>query len=120
MATDWQELTELTGGKDVTIERVRLTGSGIAMEGEFDLPPLAKLPSEEQVFVAAFVRCHGSIKQMEKLFGISYPTVKSRLNRIADRLVLLDIEAPPPREEVLDRLERGELSASEALQELRR
>jgi hypothetical protein len=53
---------------------------------------LAQLPAEDQVFVAAFVRCHGSIKQMEKYFGVSYPTVKNRLNRIGSQLSFVEIE----------------------------
>ena len=65
--------------------------SGIAIEGEFDLPPLSSLTAEEQVFVAAFVKCHGSIKQMEKLFGISYPTVKNRLNALGNKLDFVDV-----------------------------
>ncbi|MFV2021178.1 DUF2089 family protein [Micromonospora sp. LOL_023] len=47
---------------------------------------LAQLSVDDQVFVAAFVRLHGSIKKMERIFGVSYPTVKSRLNRIAGQV----------------------------------
>ena len=83
MATlDWQALTALTGGAAFDIERVRLADRDVALEGRFELPPLARLTAEDQVFVVAFVRCHGSIKQMEKFFGVSYPTIKNRLNRI--------------------------------------
>ena len=78
MATDWQELTNLTRGEPIQIERVRMTETDIAIEGSFELPPLARLTAEDQVFVAAFVRSHGSIKRMEQLFGVSYPTVKNR------------------------------------------
>jgi hypothetical protein len=77
MARDWQELTKLVGQAPMEIERVRLVETGVAIEGPFTLPPLAKLEAEDQVFVAAFVRCHGSIKQMEKYFGVSYPTSKT-------------------------------------------
>ena len=82
MPQDWQALTRLTSGRPLRIERVRLTDADIAIEGPFELPPLAQLSAEDQVFVAAFVRAHGSIKEMEKLFGVSYPTIKNRLNRI--------------------------------------
>ena len=82
---DWQALTRLTGGAPVQVERVRIEATGIAIEGQFGLPPLAQLPAEDQIFVAAFVRCHGSIKQMEQYFGVSYPTIKNRLNRIGAR-----------------------------------
>jgi hypothetical protein len=96
---DWQELTNLTQGRPFVVERVRLAANGVAIEGEFELPQLAQLSAEDQVFVTAFVTCHGSIKQMEKIFGVSYPTIKSRLNRITQKLDFVetdvDSEIPP-------------------------
>ena len=83
---DWQALSDLTRGRPIIVERVRLIEPGIAIEGAFELPRLAKLSAEDQVFVAAFVRSHGSIKAMEQVFGVSYPTIKARLNRIAASL----------------------------------
>jgi len=127
MARDWLELTKLVGQARIEIERVRLVESGVAIEGPFSLPPLAQLPAEDQVFVAAFVRCHGSIKQMEKYFGVSYPTIKNRLNRIGSQLSFVEIEQgsetgppAPSRSEVLDRLSRGELTVAQALELLKR
>jgi hypothetical protein len=126
MGHDWQELSKLVGEARVEIDRVRLVDSGVVIEGPFTPPPLALLPAEDQVFVAAFVRCHGSIKQMEKYFGVSYPTIKSRLNRIGSQLSFVEIEqgsdAEPPartRGEVLDRLARGELTVAQALEQLK-
>lgn len=95
MASDWQELTRLTQGAPMTVEKVRLPGSGIAIEGSFELPPLARLVQEDQIFVTAFLGCHGSLKDMEELFGISYPTVKNRLNRIVAQLEFVEINPPP-------------------------
>jgi len=66
MIKDWTELARLTAGADIIIERVRLEKSGIAIEGEFSLPPLAQLSSDDQVFIMAFVGAHGSIKDMER------------------------------------------------------
>jgi hypothetical protein len=124
MSHDWHELTDLTGDRAFVVTRVRLE-SGVSVEGEFELPPLARLRYEDQVFVSAFVRSHGSIKEMEKAFGVSYPTVKNRLNRITAQLGL--VEAGPGDEgpsagsgEVLDLLERGEIDADEAAERLRR
>jgi hypothetical protein len=126
MAKDWQELTKLTGGARVEIERVRLVDQDVAVEGRFDLPPLAQLTAEDQVFVAAFVRCHGSIKQMEKYFGVSYPTIKNRLNKIGSQLSFVEIEQGPDTEQpalnsgaTLDRLSRGELTVEQALEQIR-
>lgn len=123
MAHDWHELTDLTGTKSFTITRVQLD-SGIAIEGDFELPPLARLSYEDQVFVSAFVHSHGSIKDMEKAFGISYPTVKNRLNRIIGQLQLVEIETLPAQpaasaDDVLGMLERGEITAAEATERLR-
>ena len=117
-ATDWQELTQLTAGQPIVVERVRLAGKDIAIEGRFELPQLARLSLEDQVFITAFVRSHGSIKEMEQVFGVSYPTIKSRLNRIAASLEFVDTNPTPSRVEVLNRLKRGEISAQDAIREL--
>ena len=126
---DWQTLTRLTAGDPFTIERVRLTAQDVAIEGQFELPPLAQLSAEDQIFVAAFVRCHGSIKEMETFFGVSYPTIKNRLNRIGAQLPFAEIapetEPEPARASVtssgdlLSQLERGTLSVDEVLRQLR-
>ena len=115
---DWQELTQLTQGQPIVVERVRLTEKDVAIEGSFELPQLARLNLEDQVFITAFVRSHGSIKEMEQIFGVSYPTIKSRLNRIANSLEFVETNPTPSRSEVLDRLKRGEISAQDAIREL--
>ena len=126
-ARDWQALTKLTGGSRFQIERVRLVDEDIAIEGRFDLPPLAGLTAEDQVFVAAFVRCHGSIKQMEKFFGVSYPTIKNRLNRIGALLPFAEITPGDPApggsaltSDLLSRLERGEINVNDVLNRLKK
>ena len=118
MTHDWNELTRLTHGAPITVERVRLTETGIAIEGNFELPPLARLSAEDQVFVMAFVQCDGSIKDMEHSFGISYPTVKSRLARIANQLQFVEIHHISSRDDILTRLEQGEITAEEAIERL--
>lgn len=117
-ASDWQELTRLTQGQPILVERVRLTEKDIAIEGAFELPQLARLNAEDQVFVTAFLRCHGSIKEMEQIFGVSYPTIKARLNRIAGNLEFIETNPTPSRSETLERLKRGEITAEEAIREL--
>ena len=119
MTQEWQELTKLTGGEAFSVEKVKLTGRDIAIEGSFVLPPLARLTAEDQLFVTAFVRSHGSIKEMESLFGISYPTVKNRLNAISAQLPFVDINPPSPGKDVLDQLDKGEISVEEALSRLK-
>jgi hypothetical protein len=125
---DWRALTKLTGGAAFEIERVRLTGQDIAIEGQFEVPPLAQLAADDQIFVAAFVRSHGSIKQMEQFFGVSYPTIKNRLNRVGAQLPFAEIDPEPEPErphvtssgELLSQLERGTLSVDEVLRQLRK
>ena len=116
--SDWQELTRLTQGEPIVIERVRLTEKDVAIEGRFELPQLARMSLEDQVFITAFVRCHGSIKEMEQIFGVSYPTIKSRLTRIANGLEFVETNPAPSRTEILDRLKRGEITAEQAIREL--
>ncbi len=123
MTQDWLELTRLTGNSPLVIEQVRLTDKDIAISGKFELPPLARLTAEDQVFVMAFVRSHGSIKEMESIFGVSYPTIKNRLTRIAGNFVFSENVSVRPsvngeKEEVLAKLDRGEISAGEAIERL--
>src|ERR1700688_3160227 len=117
-ASDWQELTKLTQGQPIQVERVRIVEKDIVVEGRFELPQLARLNMEGQVFVTAFVRCHGSIKEMEQIFGVSYPTIKSRLNRITQMLDFVETDPAPSRADIIDRLRRGEITAQQALSEL--
>jgi hypothetical protein len=115
---DWQEITRLTQGRPIAVERVRLTDTGTALEGAWELPQLARLSAEDQIFVTAFVRSHGSIKEMERVFGVSYPTIKARLNRIGESLDFVDTNPQPSRVEILERLRRGEITPDGAIKEL--
>ncbi len=117
-ASDWQDLLRMAQGAPVVVERVRIPEKGIAIEGEFTLPELARMSLEDQVFVTAFLRSHGSIKEMEQIFGVSYPTIKARLNRISSQLHFIETNPQPSRSEVLERLKNGEITAAEAISEL--
>ncbi len=115
---DWIELTRLTGGAPFVVEKVRLTNNDITIEGSFELPPLAKLSAEDQVFVMAFLKADGSIKELERIFGISYPTVKSRLSSIAKQFEFVETVLISTKEEIITQLEKGEITAGEAIQKL--
>lgn len=117
-ATEWQELTHLTQGQPILVERVRLADKDIVIQGPFELPQLARLDMDDQIFITAFVRSHGSIKEMERIFGVSYPTIKSRLTRIADNLEFVETNPIPTKAEILERLHRGEISAEQAIGEM--
>jgi hypothetical protein len=126
MIHEWQVLTTMTEGKPLRVLKVLVPETSIQIEGEFVLPALAQLSVEDQLFAAVFLKTHGSIKQMEKVFGISYPTVKNRLNRIAGKLDLVHVDVEIEETEtdksdrlnILDKLESGEISVEDALKGL--
>ena len=99
------------------VARMACPSCRLAVEGDFEVSPLGKLSVDDQAFVIAFVRHHGSIKKMESIFEISYPTVKNRLNAISAALDK-DFQAPSPNLYVLEQLSRGELTVDEALERL--
>jgi hypothetical protein len=120
MEHSYQKLLAMTGGKKFLITQVRIPEENITIEGSFQLPPFADLSMEDQIFIAAFVKTNGSVKQMESIFNISYPTVKNRLSRIASQLDIVDvsIEVSNPVTSILDRIEAGALSVADALKEM--
>lgn len=120
MKQSWSVLEKLAGKEPFVINRVTLEKSGVSIEGSFDLPPLAKTACDDQVFIAEFIRTHGSIKQMEASFGVSYPTIKNRLNRISKELNLIKIEKQSSSAAVLELLDKGEISPEEAIERLKK
>lgn len=116
--SDWQDLLRIAQGTPLIIERVSIPEKQISVDGQFDLPQLARLNLEDQVFVIAFLRSHGTIKDMEQTFGVSYPTIKARLNRIASQLEFVEVNPSSSRTEVLERLNTGEISAADAIRAL--
>ena len=121
----WESLMKVVGTRSFTVERVRIPESGIVIAGDFAPPPLAHLPQEDQIFTSAFIASHGSIKEMEALFRISYPTVKNRLNRIAKLLRLPRSDKESARKTsyrlgILDALDSGKLTFSNAIEALKK
>jgi hypothetical protein len=106
------------GGSDFILERIRCTDCGTAVEGSFTGGKLGSLPTEHQDFIEVFVRCRGNIKDVEKVLGISYPTVKSRLNRAVQALGYGKPIPAQRKKEILKALEREEISPQDALRAL--
>ena len=117
---DWQQLTDLTQNKEINIARVKAVESGVSIEGNFELPPLARLNMEDQIFVATFVKSHGSIKDMEELYGVSYPSIKNRLNRISKAFDFIDLTPANPAGDILEDLDKGNISFDQAMKELKK
>lgn len=109
------------GGVEAT--RLHCAGCDVTIEGRFATSPFARLTAQQQEFVQTFLATRGNIKLMEARLGVSYPTVRSRLDAVRKALGLPDLAAGeegdsgPERDVrgVLDRLESGEVSADEAI-----
>ncbi|MFA7007942.1 MAG: DUF2089 domain-containing protein [Elusimicrobiales bacterium] len=88
-----------------------------SIKGNFELPELASLNEEDGRFLKVFLSARGSIKEVERCMGISYPTVKSRLEAVLAKLGLShpQSEARRRRLEIVEKLERGEIPAGEAI-----
>lgn len=120
MLNNWKKLLSLTEGKKFIIKKVYIPDEDICIEGEFQIPPMASLSMEEQIFVAEFIKTHGSIKQIESIFNISYPTVKNRLNEIAAKLDIVDIKVDIKESiaSILEKIDSGEIGVDQALKEI--
>lgn len=102
--------TEVTG---ISCEKC-----GTKIEGHFQLCKFCRLTQEQKVFIDAFIKCRGNIKEVEKELGISYPTVKNRLEEVANALghkSQPQPETPGKNKEILDKLNSGEISVEEAI-----
>jgi hypothetical protein len=106
------------------ISRLNCNDCGVIIEGQFYQGRLAGLNAEQLHFAETFIRCEGTIKRVEKELGISYPTVRSRLKEVIQAMgfaVLSDVDASSPgldesvRLEILDQLNRGEITYDEAM-----
>jgi len=126
---------------ELTVTRLHCRSCGTALEGEFGVGRFGRLEREQLTFLESFLRSRGNLKEMERELGISYPTVRSRLEALLRALGLgdgpaapvLDEEAEPMPEEaahgdedlaserraILEQLSRHELSADEAASAIR-
>lgn len=139
------EVCPVCGHDHLIIARVRCPDCGSAVEGEFAprhattpasrrsgplagaparaearFGSLARLNDEQLEFVEVFLRCRGVIKNVEDMLGVSYPTVKGRLNAVLEAMGLSADEDTPPadqrrmRHEILNDLKHGRISTDEA------
>lgn len=109
-------------GENTEITTIYCNDCGTRIEGHFDLCRFCRLTEDQKSFIETFIKCRGNIKEVEKELGISYPTVKNRLDEAANALgyenpqsTVQEEEMLRHRMEILDELENGELSVEDAL-----
>lgn len=93
------------------------------IENTFALSNLLSLSREQLHFVETFLVCRGNIKEVEKELGISYPTVRGKLNDIVQALrpgEPMEMKQDSDEKKIVDRLESGELTADEAIKLLKK
>lgn len=110
------------------IARLQCPGCGTAIEGLFEQCRFCRLGREQRQFAEVFIKCRGNIREVERDLGISYPTVRNRLEQL---LIAMGFSAPEGAESpkgarpavaskgVLEKLDRGEISVEEAIESLR-
>ncbi|MGY0373461.1 DUF2089 family protein [Clostridium sp. JNZ J1-5] len=102
------------------ITKLKCNRCGTIIENEFELSKFAYLSNEQLEFAEVFLKCRGSIKDVEKEMGISYPTVRAKLDDVIVALgYSLNKKPKVSNKEVLDMLEKGEISPEEALKVLK-
>lgn len=103
-------------GEAIEIKQIKCTGCGSEINGSFKTDAMMALPPEYQKFIAVFLRHRGNIKAVEKELGISYPTINKMLDSINAMLGLAGAPEGKPltRKEILDSIERGEMSVKDA------
>jgi hypothetical protein len=106
-------------GSVLSIGRLSCQACHSHIETQLDLPAFFRLPADLRDFVMVFLRCRGNIREVEKELGISYPTVCKRLDLVNELLGNRAATAGPSRHEILERLERGDITAKEAAQLLK-
>lgn len=113
---------------EMVVTRLRCHSCDTAIEGTFEIGKFARLSREQLEFVETFIKCRGNIKEVERELGISYPTVRGRLDSVIESLgyrVESGAEEAGTaarntrRKEILDSLNRGEISSEEALRLLK-
>ncbi len=110
---------------ELQITKLSCTYCRTNLEGEFTSCKFCRLPAEQLEFIEVFIKCRGNIKDVEKELGISYPTVRNRLNGAIEvlgyQVEKTDLEEEKSqRQTILEALEKGEITAEEATNRLRK
>jgi hypothetical protein len=107
--------------QNLEITKLRCNHCSTTIEGSFTLCRFCRLTAEQKQFIETFIKCRGNIKEVEKDLGISYPTVRSRLDEVIIALGYLDksLKNDDRKREILDMLGRDEIDYHEALKQLK-
>ncbi len=108
---------------NLVVTRLYCPSCDSTIEGHFELGRIFRLDPEQMRFVETFIRCEGKINRMEEELGLSYPTVRARLNEVIRALGYQVPEeepvTPERRREILQQLQEGKITAQEAVELLR-
>jgi hypothetical protein len=99
---------------ELIITRYECNNCRTKIEGNFQQNGFSELSDEQIEFIKVFLVSHGSIKEVEKQLGISYPTVKNRLSGIVKAITGKELEKPNNLD-ILERIEQGDISVEDAL-----
>ncbi len=106
-------------GEEMYIVSLRCPGCETEVKGTFYLDEFFKLSREQLNFIKLFIKNRGNLSDLGKELNLSYPTLRNRLNEIARTLGYPVEEEKVDRIEVLEKLERGEISSQEAIKLLK-
>ena len=107
-------------GRAMHVTRMHCSACKTTIEGAFEACKFCQLDEEQRQFVEVFLTSRGNIKEVERLLGISYPTVRNRLDTVIEALgYRVEREQDHRRKEILEALNKGEISSEEAIKLLR-
>jgi hypothetical protein len=116
---------------ELAVTRLRCTSCGTTLEGEFSVGRFARLSRDQMALLESFLRSRGNLRDIEREMGISYPTVRSRVEALVRALGFGprdddtteagdDADRPAEtREAILGRLARHEITAEDAAMAIR-
>lgn len=98
------------------IVKLKCSKCGTVIENDFEFSKFEYLEEEQLNFMEIFLKCRGNIKDVEKELGISYPTVRAKLDEVVSSLGYTVVKkATVGSKEIIDMLEKGEISAEQAI-----
>lgn len=105
-------------GKQLKIIKLQCTHCHTTIENHFEMTKFASLSKEQLHFIEIFLKCRGNIKEVEKELGVSYPTVRGKLNDVIAALGYSTEKKVKKvdRKKVISLLEEGEITAQEAIE----